>query len=130
MHGMQFGRILFVFVLISGCQRSSGERPAPAPVTVSSPRPSESEPETDAAPPGRSEPTDAGPTAESACEKYLAMYERCEPKLEADIQSGNMLRARNERARLEHMKQEGMNASGLEVMCHQLHSALASRCEP
>ncbi|NUO54340.1 MAG: hypothetical protein HOV80_36305 [Polyangiaceae bacterium] len=60
----------------------------PAPVATSSPAPFEPEPE---------------PQPKGSCERYLELYEKCEPRLQADIQAGNRRSFRAEQARLDYI---------------------------
>jgi hypothetical protein len=53
--------------------------------------------------PVASSPPAPEPEPKGACQRYLELYQSCEPRLQADIQSGNRRSLRAEQARLDYL---------------------------
>jgi hypothetical protein len=70
-----------------------------------------------------------GAAEPASCEEYLALYARCEPKLQAEIAAGNRRSARAERAFIEYLKTTP-EAADLDRACSDLLRGLRPVCGP
>ncbi|NUO53107.1 MAG: hypothetical protein HOV80_30025 [Polyangiaceae bacterium] len=82
------------------------------PAPVATPAPAQPEPE--------SEP-------KGSCQRYLELYEKCEPRLQADIQAGNRRSFRAEQARLDYIAKTP-EVAGLADACASWLPELEKAC--
>lgn len=77
--------------------------------------------------PDRPVPTPAAGPEKGPCEIYLALYERCEPLLQVEIQNGNRRSFRAEKGWLEYMGTTP-EAPGLPAACSSMLAELEKAC--
>jgi hypothetical protein len=110
---------------VSGCAAPSKPKDSAPPPSSA---PSERAPSALSAPP-TAEPVGAAPPEKpnGPCEIYIAHYERCEPRLQAEIDTGDRRSARAERAWLEHMRTRPEGVT-LADSCAEMLTELQKAC--
>jgi hypothetical protein len=113
---------------VAACSPTPAAVPAPAtPPPSTSATPSE-EPSPPASEPAPSEAESEPIIGIAACDRYLAAYQKCEPKLSPEIQAGDRRTYEAEKNWLVFMK-TSPEGKGLEAACQSMIAELTKSCE-
>ncbi len=88
-----------LLAMLAACGAPSSTAPPPTDGAATTTAPATSEPASVAS----SSPQPSEPEPKGACQRYLELYESCEPRLLPEIQAGNRRSFRAEKAWLDHI---------------------------
>ncbi len=120
----------FVLALaLVGCASAPASRP-PAAAEPTQPPPLAEVDESDepTAPPAESKDAPESIIGIASCDAYLALYEKCEARLQSEIDAGDRRTYKAERGWLEFMKTQPEGAK-LESTCDSMLSQLKKDCD-